>query len=37
MHPTRRRRGDPVVSLRDTAYEAIKRRIITCDSSPARC
>lgn len=29
-----RRRGDPVVSLRDTAYEAIKRRIITCDLKP---
>jgi DNA-binding GntR family transcriptional regulator len=32
--PARRRRGEPVVSLRDTAYEAIKRRIITCDLKP---
>lgn len=32
--PAPRRRGDPVVSLRDTAYEAIKRRIITCDLKP---
>lgn len=29
-----RRRGEPVISLRDTAYEAIKRRIITCDLKP---
>lgn len=29
-----RRRGEPVISLRNTAYEAIKRRIITCDLKP---
>lgn len=32
--PPKRKRGEPVVSLRDTAYEAIKRRIITCDLKP---
>lgn len=30
----KRRRGEPVVSLREVAYEAIKHRIITCNLKP---
>ncbi|MGU3574968.1 GntR family transcriptional regulator [Brucellaceae bacterium C25G] len=30
----KRRRGEPVVSLREVAYQAIKHRIITCNLKP---